>query len=70
MVYRIAGKPVRKLSVTSTSFTGGKTTESYMSGRTGVQLKYLGASRTSDTRSERNPLKDSSSGQAEKDGKV
>ena len=70
MVYRIAGKPVRKVSVTSISFTGGKTTESYMSGRTGVKLKYLGASSTSDTRSERNPLKDSSSGQAEKDEKV
>ena len=70
MVYRIAGKPVRKLSVISTSFTGGKTAESYMSGRTRVQLKYLGASSTSDTRSERNPLKVSSSGQAEKDEKV
>ena len=70
MVYRIAGKAVRKLSVTSTSFTGGKTAESYMSGRTRVQLKYLGASSTSDTRSERNPLKVSSSGQAEKDEKV
>ena len=62
LVYRMAGKPVRKLSVTSTSFTGGKTGESYLSARTGMKLKDVGASSSSDTRSERNPLKDSSSG--------
>ena len=62
LVYRLAGKPVRKLSVTSTSFTGGKTAESSLSTRTGIKLKDLGASSSSDTRGERNLLKESSSG--------
>ena len=59
LVYRMAGKPVRKHSVTSTSFTGGKTAESSLSGRTGIKMKDLGVSISSDTRSERNHLKDS-----------
>ena len=62
LVYRLAGKPVRKLSVTSTSFTGGKTAESSLSVKPGIKLKDLGARSSSDTRSERIPLKESSSG--------
>ena len=69
-ILRLSGKPVKKISITSTSMTGGKTVESSLSGRTGIKLKGIGASSTSDSKSEGNPLNDTSADQKEKDEKV
>ena len=69
-VYTMTGKPTRKISITSTSFSGGKTAESDMSGKNSMKLREIGASSTSDSKSERNPLKDPSSDKMEEEDKV
>lgn len=50
-----------KIMSSQTLLTGGKTVESSLSGRTGIKLKDLGDSSNSDSKSEGNFLKDTSS---------
>lgn len=69
-VCRFIGKPSKKFSTTSTSFSGPRTADSFVTGKSGTMLRKLGGSSTSDSKGERGPLKEQSSETAEKEERV
>lgn len=69
-VCRFVGKPSRKFSITSTSFSSPRTADSFETGKSGKELKKLGGSSTSDSKSERGPLNNPSSETVEKEERM